>query len=144
LQITPFLEAIPKNNLLVVQHELMRKDPDKFVAILSSFLNVDMGSDKLSDVYNSADQRYWIPKYDFMRKFLGAKKLFRVYGPFWGLLNIKPEKIRLNDHVKRRIREHLFDDINQFCTIFEVDKKLWGNFFSEKGNSQFLFDLSPK
>ena len=127
-QIRVFLDHFKKNNILVLQQELMRKEPSKFIEALSTFLDAGL-TQKTIDNYYAGDQKYWIPEYDRMRKIMGGKFMFNLYNPFWSVVKIRPKPIYLDDETKNDIRKQLADDIHAFCSLFSLDKSSWHYFF---------------
>lgn len=127
-QINAFLDHFKKNNILVLQQELMRSEPSKFIDALSTFLGTSL-TQKTIDNYYAGDQKYLIPGYDRMRKIMGGKFIFKLYNPFWSFVKIQPKPIYLDDKTKNDIRRQLADDIHTFSAQFSLDKSQWRYFF---------------
>ena len=105
-QINAFLDHFKKDNILVLQQELMRKEPDKFIEALSAFLNAPLAQNTI-DSYYTGDQKYLIPAFDRVKKRMGAKFMFSRYNPFWSFVKIQPKPIYLDDKIKNDIRRYL-------------------------------------
>jgi hypothetical protein len=129
-QIEPYLEVFKRGHVFALQQELMRSDPEEFVKLLSNFLNIPILPQKKIEVYYSGERRYLIPYYDKVLNFMGEAFVFKIYNPFWSLINIKPRPLVLPAVTRELIREKLHDDITRFCSSFTIDKSLWRDFFN--------------
>jgi hypothetical protein len=72
-----------------------------------------------------------IPGFDFVHKLMGAKFTFRLYNPFWSFIGIKPKPIILDEETKENIRVKVAGDINEFCSLFSLDRSNWNYFFKQ-------------
>jgi hypothetical protein len=132
-QINPFLAHFEKQNILVVQQEMMRQDPDQVIQKVFSFLGIEESPDhKLSELHASS-KGYLIPFHDTMRKIMGLRFMSRLYNPFWHVVGIKPEPVTIDRKTRELIRTKTIDDIEEFCRLFPIDKSLWNYYFEPDG-----------
>ena len=127
-QIQVYLDHFRRNNILVLQQELMKKQPSRFIEALSIFLETPM-TQKTIDNYYTGEQKYLIPGFDLVRKVMGAKFMFNLYNPFWSFVKIQPKPVCLDEKTKDAIRNQLAEDAHAFCGQFGLEKSWWHYFF---------------
>ena len=136
-QIEPFLSCFDKKNILVLQQELMRTNPDRVIAEIFSFLGIEEPADHKLVEFHASRKGYLIPFHDTMRKVVGLKFMSKIYNPFWHVVGIKPATITLDNEMRNLIRTKINDDIDTFCSMFPIDRSLWSYYF-ESGSKVIL------
>jgi hypothetical protein len=128
-QIKPYLLHFDRKNILVIQQEMMRTDPDRVIGKIFSFLGIDQLPENKLGEFHPSSKGYLIPFHDRMRNIIGLKFMSKIYNPFWHIVGIKPAPVTLDNKTKALIRGRIGDELEEFCREFDVDKSLWNYYF---------------
>ena len=81
--------------------------------------------------HHVSDNRYLIPKHDRVRGMMGLRFMSRIYNPFWFVLGIKPKAFILDEKTTDSIRKKMRDNIQEFYSLFSLDRSFWKYFFDK-------------
>jgi hypothetical protein len=123
-QLEDYLAFFKKSQILILQMERMKSDPEGFCSEFASFLNLPYF--KLpKKSYNLSGKRYLIKYHDAFHRYFPLAPLGNLYHYFWYVINIKVERPQLTSSQIKKIRDILEPDSIRLSNEFGIDIGNW-------------------